>query len=58
MEVKRLSAFITSRRCVLYQNGRRFVWKRKAFCIKTWGVLYQNGKRFLNMERECLECLI
>lgn len=33
-------------RCVLYRNGGRFVWKRKAFCMEMEGVLYQNGRRF------------
>lgn len=28
-------------KCVLYQNGKRFVWKRNAFCIKMKGVSIQ-----------------
>lgn len=33
-------------RCVLYRNGGRFVWKRKAFCIKMGDVSIQNAFRF------------
>jgi hypothetical protein len=32
--------------CVLYQNGRRFDTKRKAFPYKTEGVSIQNAPRF------------
>jgi hypothetical protein len=35
---------IASCRCVSYQNGERFVWKRNAFCIETPSILIQNAR--------------
>ena len=42
-------------KCVLAQNGGRFVWKRNAFCSKMEDVLYQNAFRFAIKRRRKME---